>query len=164
MRYKKHSYNGLYHFIQLFVVSNGVDTKYFANSDRDMDDLFNVGVGCENLCRLKGSQCLSCAGCMPYVGIAVSKCSLPDKGFHRIYKMKRLSSLLMSVTVVSLGICIRTSFGTSKRRNFLVLPAHPVLRYGLRSATSVPRTYRVRLHQSHPPLWDRPSQNHLPLF
>ena len=24
MRYKKHSYNGLYHFIQLFVVSNGV--------------------------------------------------------------------------------------------------------------------------------------------
>lgn len=36
MRYKKHSYNGLYHFIQLFVVSNGVDTKYFSNSDRDM--------------------------------------------------------------------------------------------------------------------------------
>lgn len=36
MRYKKHSYNGLYHYIQLFVVSNGVDTKYFANSDRDM--------------------------------------------------------------------------------------------------------------------------------
>lgn len=27
MRYKKHSYNGLYHFIQLFVVSNGVDTN-----------------------------------------------------------------------------------------------------------------------------------------
>lgn len=36
MRYKKHSYNGLYHFIQLFVVSNGVDTKYFANSDREL--------------------------------------------------------------------------------------------------------------------------------
>ena len=36
MRYKKHSYNGLYHYIQLFVVSNGVDTKYFANSDRDL--------------------------------------------------------------------------------------------------------------------------------
>lgn len=36
MRYKKHSYNGLYHFIQIFVVSNGVDTKYFANSDRDL--------------------------------------------------------------------------------------------------------------------------------
>lgn len=36
MRYKKHSYNGLYHFIQIFVVSNGVDTKYFANSDKDL--------------------------------------------------------------------------------------------------------------------------------
>ncbi len=36
MRYKKHSYNGLYHFIQLFIVSNGVDTKYFANSDKDL--------------------------------------------------------------------------------------------------------------------------------
>lgn len=36
MRYKKHSYNGLYHFIQLFVVSNGMDTKYFANSDREL--------------------------------------------------------------------------------------------------------------------------------
>lgn len=36
MRYKKHSYSGLYHYIQLFVVSNGVDTKYFANSDRDL--------------------------------------------------------------------------------------------------------------------------------
>ena len=35
MRYRKHSYQGLYHFIQLFVVSNGVDTKYFANSDKD---------------------------------------------------------------------------------------------------------------------------------
>ncbi len=33
--YKKHSYIGLYHYIQLFVVSNGVDTKYFANSDRE---------------------------------------------------------------------------------------------------------------------------------
>ena len=36
MRYKKHSYNGLYHFIQFFVVSNGLDTKYFANSDKDL--------------------------------------------------------------------------------------------------------------------------------
>ncbi len=33
-RYKKHSFTGLYHYTQLFVVSNGVDTKYFANSDR----------------------------------------------------------------------------------------------------------------------------------
>ena len=36
MRYRKHSYQGLYHFIQMFVVSNGVDTKYFANSDKDV--------------------------------------------------------------------------------------------------------------------------------
>lgn len=36
MRYRKHSYQGLYHFIQLFIVSNGVDTKYFANSDKDI--------------------------------------------------------------------------------------------------------------------------------
>lgn len=34
-RYKKHSFTGLYHYIQLFVVSNGVDTKYFANSDKE---------------------------------------------------------------------------------------------------------------------------------
>ena len=32
-RYSKHSYDGLFHFIQLFVISNGVDTKYFANND-----------------------------------------------------------------------------------------------------------------------------------
>lgn len=31
MRYKKHSYNGLYHFIQLFIVSNGV----WKNVDRE---------------------------------------------------------------------------------------------------------------------------------
>ena len=35
-RYRKHSYQGLYRFIQIFVISNGVDTKYFANSDRDL--------------------------------------------------------------------------------------------------------------------------------
>ena len=34
-RYKKHSYQGLYRYIQIFVVSNGVDTKYFANSDKE---------------------------------------------------------------------------------------------------------------------------------
>jgi type I restriction enzyme R subunit len=38
-RYKKHSYHGLYRYIQVFIVSNGVDTKYFANNDRDI--LFN---------------------------------------------------------------------------------------------------------------------------
>ncbi len=36
MRYKKHSYQGLYHYIQMFIVSNGVDTKYFANSDKEI--------------------------------------------------------------------------------------------------------------------------------
>lgn len=36
MRYKKHSYNGLYRYIQCFIVSNGVDTKYFANTDKDI--------------------------------------------------------------------------------------------------------------------------------
>ncbi|MDO4804396.1 MAG: type I restriction endonuclease subunit R [Lachnospiraceae bacterium] len=36
MRYKKHSYIGLYRYIQCFIVSNGVDTKYFANSDKDI--------------------------------------------------------------------------------------------------------------------------------
>ncbi len=32
-RYRKHSYQNLYRFIQIFIISNGVDTKYFANSD-----------------------------------------------------------------------------------------------------------------------------------
>ena len=36
MRYKKHSFIGLYRYIQCFVVSNGVDTKYFSNTDRDI--------------------------------------------------------------------------------------------------------------------------------
>ena len=30
-RYKRHSYFGLYKFIQLFIINNEVDTKYFAN-------------------------------------------------------------------------------------------------------------------------------------
>jgi len=32
-RYKNQSYTGLFSYIQIFVISNGVDTKYFANSD-----------------------------------------------------------------------------------------------------------------------------------
>lgn len=36
LRYKKQSYDKLYHFIQVFVVSNGMDTKYFANSDKEI--------------------------------------------------------------------------------------------------------------------------------
>lgn len=35
-RYRKHSYKGLYRYLQMFVVSNGIDTKYFANSDSDI--------------------------------------------------------------------------------------------------------------------------------
>lgn len=35
-RYKKHSYHGLYRYVQIFVVSNGTDTKYFANTDRNV--------------------------------------------------------------------------------------------------------------------------------
>ncbi|MDA1054540.1 MAG: type I restriction endonuclease subunit R [Planctomycetota bacterium] len=36
-RYQKHSYwsaHGLFHFVQLFVISNGVNTKYYANARR----------------------------------------------------------------------------------------------------------------------------------
>lgn len=36
-RYKNHSYSGLYRFIQFFVISNGVDTKYFANGDQELN-------------------------------------------------------------------------------------------------------------------------------
>ena len=36
-RYKRHSYTGLYKFIQLFIISNGVDTKYFANGDQELN-------------------------------------------------------------------------------------------------------------------------------
>lgn len=35
-RYRRHSFQGLYHFLQIFVISNGVDTKYFSNSDYDI--------------------------------------------------------------------------------------------------------------------------------
>ncbi|MEW9503207.1 type I restriction endonuclease subunit R [Jeotgalibacillus marinus] len=35
-RYRKHSYKGLYRFLQIFVVSNGVDSKYFSNSDGEI--------------------------------------------------------------------------------------------------------------------------------
>lgn len=33
LRYRRHSYQGLFRYIQIFVISDGVDTKYFANSD-----------------------------------------------------------------------------------------------------------------------------------
>lgn len=34
LRYKSHSYSGLFNYIQLFVISNGVNTKYFANGNK----------------------------------------------------------------------------------------------------------------------------------
>lgn len=33
-RYKQHSYKGLFNYIQIFVISNGVNTKYFSNGNR----------------------------------------------------------------------------------------------------------------------------------
>lgn len=35
-RYRRHTFQGLYRFLQIFIVSNGVDTKYFSNSDYDI--------------------------------------------------------------------------------------------------------------------------------
>lgn len=40
-RYKHHSYHGLFDYIQIFVISNGVDTKYFSNNNNiDYDFTF----------------------------------------------------------------------------------------------------------------------------
>ena len=36
-RYRKHTFTGLYRYIQCFVISNGVDTKYYANSDGEIN-------------------------------------------------------------------------------------------------------------------------------
>lgn len=33
-RYRVHSYKGLFHYVQIFVVSNSVETRYFANTDQ----------------------------------------------------------------------------------------------------------------------------------
>ncbi|WP_195955819.1 type I restriction endonuclease subunit R [Clostridium saudiense] len=35
-RYRRHSFKGLYRYIQCFIISNGVDTKYYSNSDKDI--------------------------------------------------------------------------------------------------------------------------------
>ncbi len=35
-RYRRHSYQGLYRYIQIFIISNGVDTKYFSNTDTEL--------------------------------------------------------------------------------------------------------------------------------
>ncbi|WP_242694020.1 type I restriction endonuclease subunit R [Proteiniclasticum aestuarii] len=37
MRYRRHSFAGLYRYVQLFVISNGVDTKYFSNNDGEIN-------------------------------------------------------------------------------------------------------------------------------
>jgi type I restriction enzyme R subunit len=34
-RYRREPYSGLFRFIQIFVISNGIDTKYFANGDTE---------------------------------------------------------------------------------------------------------------------------------
>ena len=36
-RYRRHYYKGLYRYIQCFVITNGVDTKYFSNSDKPLN-------------------------------------------------------------------------------------------------------------------------------
>lgn len=35
-RYRRHSFKGLYRYVQIFVITNGVDTKYYSNSDKDI--------------------------------------------------------------------------------------------------------------------------------
>ena len=35
-RYRRDSYKGLFKFVQIYIISNGVDTKYFANSDAEI--------------------------------------------------------------------------------------------------------------------------------
>ena len=34
MRYKQHSYTGLFGYLEIFIISNGVNTKYFANNKK----------------------------------------------------------------------------------------------------------------------------------
>ena len=36
MRYRKRNYTGLFRYIQIFVISNGVETRYIANNDSDI--------------------------------------------------------------------------------------------------------------------------------
>ncbi|MGL4951606.1 MAG: type I restriction endonuclease subunit R [Mycoplasma sp.] len=39
-RYKRHSLTGLFRFVQLFIISNGVNTKYFANNKNELKKEF----------------------------------------------------------------------------------------------------------------------------
>lgn len=47
-RYRRHSYKGLYRFIQCFIITNGVDTKYFSNSDKPLNFNFTFFWSDEN--------------------------------------------------------------------------------------------------------------------
>lgn len=47
-RYRKLSYKGLYRFIQCFIITNGVDTKYFSNSDKSISFNFTFFWSDEN--------------------------------------------------------------------------------------------------------------------
>lgn len=40
-RYKTESYTGLFKYIQLFVISNGVDTKYISNDEGKLNFQFS---------------------------------------------------------------------------------------------------------------------------
>lgn len=35
-RYRRHNYTGLFRYVQLFVISNGQETRYYANSDKEI--------------------------------------------------------------------------------------------------------------------------------
>lgn len=47
-RYRRHSYKGLYRYIQCFIITNGVDTKYFSNSDKPLNFNFTFFWSDEN--------------------------------------------------------------------------------------------------------------------
>lgn len=36
MRYRMHTYTGLFRYIQIFVISNSQETRYFSNSDGEI--------------------------------------------------------------------------------------------------------------------------------
>lgn len=35
-RYRRHNYSGLFRYVQLFIISNGQETRYYANSDKEI--------------------------------------------------------------------------------------------------------------------------------
>ncbi|PXA45595.1 type I restriction endonuclease, partial [Staphylococcus pseudintermedius] len=35
-RYRKHNYTGLFRYIQLFIISNGIETRYLSNNDGEI--------------------------------------------------------------------------------------------------------------------------------